>query len=353
MLVALVMAGGSGTRFWPLSRGNCPKQYLKIISDKTMIRMTVDRLLPKIPIQNIYVVTAKSQVDLVRRELPDLLESNLIIEPFGMNTAPAIAISAAWISRTHAADDVMCVLPADHVIQDTDAFLASLGQAASHAMGDALVTFGVKPAYPATSYGYIEGGACVGDDGALAVKSFKEKPDIASAVRFCEAENFFWNSGMFVWKIGTIRDAYERFLPAVAALADAIRTKWETHGGGVGFDDEYRQMPRVPVDVGIMEKAERRVVIPVDYGWNDVGGWRALFEIAERDQNNNVVLGACEALDSNSNYVRSNKLVALIGVNNLVIVDTPDALLIAEKNNSERVKDIVAALAKKSLREYL
>jgi mannose-1-phosphate guanylyltransferase len=344
-VIAVIMAGGAGKRFWPLSRQKNPKQFLRIVSEMSMIQMTVDRLLDKIHMKDIYVVTAASQANLVSKHLPDLHRSNIIIEPQGMNTAPAIALSAQYLSRRYNKNETMFVLPADSVIQNVDKFVESFEPAEKAALLDNLVTFGVEPTYPATGYGYIEGGDSA--EYGLNVKSFKEKPDPDTAKYFVDSGNYFWNSGMFMWKIGTILNTFAKYLPKVKTLLKEIDVIWEEEGLGADISYVYSRMPRIPVDIGIMEQADKRVVIPVSYGWNDVGGWKALHEITEKDKDGNFFNCKHETVDSNDNYIHSEKFVALIGVNNLVIVDSPDVLMISDIHQSERVKDIVTSLEKK------
>lgn len=351
-MIALIMAGGIGTRFWPLSRKANPKQFLNIISEDSMLQMTVKRLQPKIKIEDIYIVTAGSQAELTKKHLPELPEENIIIEPFGMNTAPCIALSAQYLARKYNKNEKMIVLPADHLIAHRDDFMASLEIGEITAEQDNLVTFGIKPDYPATGYGYIEAGEKI-DEQRFFVKQFKEKPDIKTAEQFLSSGNFFWNSGMFMWKIETILDAYKEYLPKVAKILEKIDVRWNEDGLKADISSEYAQMPKIPVDIGIMEQAEKRVVIPVDYGWNDVGSWKALYDISEKDENNNVINCGYEAIDSKNNYVNSKKFVALIGIDNLVVVESDDALLIVKKDRSEDVKNIVEKLKKDAKEELL
>ena len=351
-MIALIMAGGIGTRFWPLSRKTNPKQFLNIISEDSMIQMTVKRLHPKIKIDDIYIVTAGSQAELTKKHLPCLPEENIIIEPFGMNTAPCIALSAQYLSRKYNKTEKMIVLPADHLIALNDEFLASLEIGENAADKNYLVTFGIKPKYPATGYGYIEAGEKI-DEQNFSVVQFKEKPDIKTAEQFLRSGNFFWNSGMFMWKIETILDAYKEYLPKVAQILENIDTKWEEDGLKADISSEYALMPKIPVDIGIMEQAEKRVVIPVDYGWSDVGSWKALYDISDKDKNNNVINCEYEMIDSNNNYINSKKFITLIGINDLIVVESDDALLIAKKDRSEEVKNIVEKLKKKGKEELL
>ncbi len=351
-MIALIMAGGIGTRFWPLSRRTNPKQFLNIISEDSMLQMTVKRLQPKIKVEDIYIVTASSQVELTGKHLPCLPQENIIIEPFGMNTAPCIALSAQYLARKYNKNEKMIVLPADHLIAYKDDFLTSLELGSDSADKDNLVTFGIKPDYPATGYGYIEAGEKI-DEQSFLVKQFKEKPDIKTAEQFLSSGNFFWNSGMFMWKIETILDAYKEYLPKVAQILEKINVRWNEDGLLADISSEYKLMPRIPVDIGIMEQAEKRVVIPVDYGWSDVGSWKALYDISDKDNNNNVFRAEVQNIDSGSCYVSSSKPVALIGVKNLVVIETKDVLLISSKSKSEDVKKIVEKLKKDGKEELL
>jgi mannose-1-phosphate guanylyltransferase len=351
-MIVLIMAGGVGTRFWPLSRKTNPKQFLNIISEDSMIQMTVKRLHPKTKIDDIYIVTAGSQAELTKKHLPCLPEENIIIEPFGMNTAPCIALSAQYLARKYNKNEKMIVLPADHLITLNDDFLASLEIGGDAAEKNNLVTFGIKPDYPATGYGYIEAGDKI-DEQKFSVVQFKEKPDAETAEQFLSSGNFFWNSGMFMWKIGTILEAYKKYLPKIAQVLGKIDAIWDEDGLKADISSEYAQMPKIPVDIGIMEQAEKRVIIPVDYGWSDVGSWKALYDISDKDENKNVINCDNQMIDSRNNYVNSKKFVALIGIDDLVIIESDDALLIAKKDRSEDVKNIVEKLKKDGKEELL
>jgi mannose-1-phosphate guanylyltransferase len=346
------MAGGSGTRFWPLSRKSKPKQFLQIRGEQSMLQLTVQRLLGRIEISDIYIVTAASQVALVREHLPLLPAENIIIEPFGMNTAPCIGLSLAYLKSRIAGNESIVVLPADHVILDTEGFLDSLQKAEQPAAEGNLVTFGIVPDYPATGYGYIEAGAQA-SEGVYDVVRFKEKPDLETAKGFLAQGNFYWNSGMFYWKLDTIWQAYQAHLPAVVSLLEEIMQVWEEHGTGADIGAMYARMPRTPVDIGIMEPAAGRAVIPVNYGWNDVGSWKALADITPADEAGNSITGKSFVLDSAGNFVSSHKFVSLIGVQNLCIIETEDAILITTKDKSEDVKKVVDNLAASKQEELL
>ena len=342
-MIALIMAGGVGTRFWPKSRKANPKQFLNIVADKSMIRLTAERLSSKVDYKDIYVVTAASQAELTRKHLPELPVENIIVEPFGMNTAPCIALSAFYLARKYDSNEKILVLPADHLIAKTDEFLNKLELAETAADRENLVTFGIEPDYPATGYGYIEGGE-LQIEGIYNVKQFKEKPDLDTAKQFLESGNFYWNSGMFMWKISTIMQAYQNFLPKVTKVMQEIDKLWDENGLQADISDSYAKMPKIPVDIGIMEQAEKRSVIPVNIGWSDVGSWKALYDVSEKDENSSVIPEQNIQIDSSNNYINSQKFVALIGVENLVVVETEDAILIADKDRAESVKNVVTKL---------
>ena len=351
MIIPVIMAGGSGKRFWPLSRQAKPKQFLSITSELSMIQLTVKRMEDKVALEDIYIVTAASQKELVEKHLPDLPKENIILEPQGMNTAPAIALSAIYLSKKYNPDDQMLVLAADHVIRDVPGFLSTLEPAEKAAEKDNLVTFGIKPSFPSTGYGYIESGEKL--EFGEVVNSFKEKPNEETAEEFFKSGNYYWNSGMFMWKLETILAAFKQYLPKVNSLLDDISNCWEENGLSADISDEYTKMPRIPIDIGIMEQADKRVVIPVDYGWSDVGGWKALSEITPSDENENYTKNDSEIINSKNCYVYSDKFIAMIDVNDLVVVETSDTLLISKKDSSEKVKDIVLSLEKKNKARYL
>lgn len=352
-MIALIMAGGIGSRFWPLSRKDNPKQFLPIVSSESMIRLTVDRLKQKIDIKDIYVVTALDQVDLVKKHLPELAHENIIVEPFGMNTAPCIGLSLAWLQDKYSENETMLVAAADHLITKPEDFYKCLDTGIIAAHKDNLVTYGILPDYPATSYGYIECGSEIMEN-TFAVERFKEKPDVDTAARYLQTHRFLWNSGMFTWKLSTIRKAFQELQPEIWDLLQSISEHWKINGREASIDQFYSQMPKIPVDIGIMEMSENIAVIPADIGWSDVGGWKALADLAEKDQfGNSTKFPELYNIDSSNNYVYSQKMVSLIGVDNLVIVDTEDALLIMNKERSEEVKKLVNMLKEEKQDKYL
>lgn len=340
------MAGGSGTRFWPQSRKNMPKQFLNVLGRTSMLQKTVERLLAKVALRDIYIVTAANQVELVKQHLPRLPVENIIIEPFGMNTAPCIALSVEYLKSRYADGETMLVLPSDHVIRNVPAFMHSLIPAESEARKGRLITFGIVPEYPATGYGYIEAGTEIAP-GVREVTRFKEKPDLATAIEFVNQGSFFWNSGMFCWSIASISKAFNSFLPEVSQVANAIADKWEAEGFNADIAELYKQMPRIPIDIGILEKAENRGVIPVNYGWSDVGSWKALADITPTDAAGNFFSGAGKAITAKGNYIQNTKFTAIIGLDNICVIETKDAILVCSKDKSEEVKKIVDYLTDK------
>jgi len=344
-MIALIMAGGSGTRFWPLSRTSLPKQYLRLVGDKSMLQLTFDRLETLVPPEKVYVVTSFSQAILVKEHLPSLPPENIIIEPFGMNTAPCIALSVEYLRAFYPENETMVVLPADHIVKDTFAFIDALKKAERFAQKGILITFGIIPDYPATGYGYIEKGEVI-EDGIYFVKQFKEKPDLDTARAFLKQGTFFWNSGIFCWTLSSIRKALQEFIPETLDIAEKVLQLKQSFATEEEIAAVYRKMPRLPIDIGVMEKAKSRAVIPVNLGWSDVGSWKALADISPKDKNQNTFKVDGFALNAKDDYVYSDKFVALIGVDGLCIVETEDAILVTSKEQSERVKEVVEYLKK-------
>lgn len=351
-MIALIMAGGVGTRFWPASTNKLPKQFLPIIASKSMIRLTFERLMPLIESKDIYVVTAQDQSQLVKEHLPEMPPENIIIEPFGMNTAPCLALSLAHLQDRYPPDEKMIVLPADHYIRDTQKYLQSLELARSTADKELLISFGIQATYPATGYGYIEAGEDL-SPGVRKMKRFKEKPELNMAISFLEQGNFYWNSGMFCWKLSTLKQAFLAHLPqALEKAVELIKARDELQNEQIQRQI-YAQMPKVPIDIGIMEKASNRAVIPVDYGWSDVGSWQALSELSIKDEQGNSFQTSGLAIDAKDNYIHTQKFTALIGINELCIIESENAILVCPKERSEEVKAVVDKLKQEKKEELL
>jgi mannose-1-phosphate guanylyltransferase len=356
-MYVVIMAGGRGARFWPRSRGSRPKHLLDIVSDKTIVRETVDRISPMFQPEKILIVTGQEHSRELIRQLPDIPNENIIIEPVGRNTAPCIGLAALHIKRK-TADAVMLVLPSDHMIADENRFRKILRVAASAAQrGHELVTIGIRPTGPETGYGYIEQGGemtVIDDEPVYGVRSMREKPDLAQAQALLAQGGFCWNSGMFIWKVSTILDAFRQWLPDLYQGLLRIEAALGSTREADVVEEVYRQLQPVSIDYGVMEKAHNALVIPGDFGWSDVGSWDALWEASSRDEQGNAMRGQVIAVDSHRCLVQSpDKLVALVGVEDLIVVETADALLICKRGASQSVREVVERLEREKRRELL
>jgi len=322
-----------------------------------MIQATVQRLSGLIPIENCHVVTNADYVDTTRKQLPALPEDNILAEPVGRNTAPCILYAALRLQLSDP-DAIMVVLPADHRIGDVEAFQTVLkrGIEKAHEQG-ALVTIGIEPTYPATGYGYIQYDsvqhATEADSGAWFVKTFAEKPNEATAERFIDSGDFLWNSGMFIWRADSILSAIERHLPdvwdAFASSAKAMGTQSEV----AAITRAYKSCPSISIDYGVMEHAEKVFVVPGNFDWNDVGDWKAVYDLSEKGRHGNAITGHAVVHDSGRCLVHAGeKLIALVGVHDLIVVDTADAVLICHRDASQQVKNVVDYLQAHQLDEY-
>jgi mannose-1-phosphate guanylyltransferase len=336
-LLALIMAGGSGTRFWPLSRKDFPKQFLPLLGDKSLIAQTAERVRSILAGDHLYVVSTARQETLLKVYLP---EAKRILEPEGRNTAPCLMLALVELMRAgFSRDVVMAVLPADHYIADEEMFRTTLKRAAAVAVETkGLVTLGIVPASPHTGYGYIEADTATTVPGGIGhqVRRFVEKPDRKTAENFLRQRNFFWNGGIFVWTLGALADAFAKFLPQDWARMSAYRTPAE-------LEAIYRTIESRPVDVAVLEKADNIYVIPVSMGWSDVGSWNALYELRSDGAGANVVVsGDVKSRESRGCLVQvgDKTRVALVGVENLVIVERDGVLLIADRGHDQLVRDI-------------
>lgn len=346
-LYGVIMAGGRGTRFWPASRHKRPKQLLSILGDRSLLRQTVDRLLPMLPADRMIVVTGQDIAQAVRESLPEIPPENFLLEPEGRNTAPCIGWAALHL-RQHAGDPVMAVLPSDHLIGDPVEFRRVLTAASDWArQGEHLVTLAIRPCHPETGYGYIHVGDCCGrmrDVPIFFVEGFREKPDRATAESLLEAGDFFWNSGIFVWKASTILEALERYLPdlyqGLLGMQEALQ-----RGKGDEAARWFRNLNPVSIDYGVIEKAEQVYALQAKFGWSDVGNWAAVYEQSPKDALGNACRGDLLAVDTTGCLVDApGKLVALVGVKDLVIVDAGDALLVCRREQAQQIREVVERL---------
>lgn len=357
MIYGVIMAGGSGTRFWPESRRARPKQLLRIVSDKTMIRATVERISPEIPPDRVLVVTTEHQAAEIRTELAELRSEMVVAEPAGRNTAACVALAAYKLQKLDP-EALMVVLPADHLIRKEREFLDILKLGIEVvSKGEYLLTFGIVPNRPETGYGYILMGGPHADEESSSVyrvDRFVEKPDFPTAQFYVESGSYLWNSGMFVWKVAEIIKAFDRHLPLLSAAIRQIVPHLNTAGECDALRGAYEQIESVSVDNGIMERADNVLVIPMDVDWSDVGCWSSLADVWAADETGNVAKGEVVALDSSGCIVSSpHKLVTLIGVEDLVVVDTPDALLICKKDRTQEVRKVQEILKKKGYHHLL
>lgn len=351
-VTALIMAGGRGERFWPRSRKNMPKQFLTLTDDgKTMIQLTIERIKPIVEVEDIFIVTNKDYKHLVIEQLPDLPKENIICEPMGKNTAPCIGLGAVHISNKYE-DAVMIVLPSDHLITYNKMFLDVLKDAVEVAEKDRnLVTIGITPTYPETGYGYIKFNQDMCEKRAYSVDCFVEKPSYELAKKYLESEEYLWNSGMFVWKISSILNNIREIMPK---MYNGLMKIKENIDDNEVFYNEYSNFENESIDCGIMEKAKDIFILPGTFGWDDVGSWNAVERIRKTNELGNVVSGNVITIDTKNCIIEgSNKLIATIGIENLVVVDTEDATLICEKNSTSSIKKVLENLKICNRNEYI
>jgi len=359
-MYAVILAGGAGTRFWPLSRRKTPKQLMTVFAGTSMLQKTVERIAPMKP-KRILVVTNELQADETKRQVKGYQKEcriDVVVEPVGRNTAPAIGLAASIIAR-HDPEALMLVLPADHYIADEGEFRNTVQQGREAAMNGYLVTMGIVPTRPETGYGYIEADTELRGKGPFPVRRFVEKPDRNRALEFLNSGNFYWNSGMFLWRVDVILDSILAFMPDLAASLSRLSFQddiWELDDLAPRIEDMYRDVRGESIDYGVMEKADNVMVVPASFGWSDVGSWSALPEVIPPDREGNVAVDVREGLTLEASgclvYGRG-KLVALVGVRDLIVVNTDDALLVCHREKAQDVKKVVEELGKRGLTEYL
>lgn len=351
----LIMAGGRGERFWPKSRKNLPKQFLSLTDDgKTMIQLTVERILPLVDMEDIYIATNRDYKRLVQEQLPELPEENILCEPIGRNTAPCIGLGAIHISKKYE-DAIMMVLPSDHLIKYNDMFVDTLSKGCAIAeKGPNLVTIGITPDYPETGYGYIKFLPEQKDGDAYAVDRFVEKPSLAVAKEYLATEQYLWNSGMFMWKVSTILDNLQQFMPSIYSGLQTIKASIGTAEQDSVLEMEFTAFPSESIDYGIMEKASNIYILPGAFGWDDVGSWLAVGRIRKNDDEGNVVSGNIITVNTSNCIIEGDKkLIATVGLEDLIIVDTPDATLVCDKNSAGDIKKVLEQLKNADREEYI
>lgn len=352
-----IMAGGIGSRFWPMSRTDHPKQFLDILSTgKTLIQQTFDRYSKMVPVENIFIVTAKEYNSIVKEQLPLIPEENILGEPSRKNTAPCIAyIAFKLLKRDPKA--LMIAAPADHLVLESDQFMKTSMIALDFVDHlNALVTIGINPTYPNTGYGYIQHETTAAAPGIYKVKTFTEKPNLELAKTFLASGDFLWNAGIFVWKVKHIVDALEKYLPEVYEVFAAEKEKFNTPLESQAIEEIYPQCTSISIDFGVMEKADNVYVIPASFGWSDLGTWNSAWDNMERDYLDNAVAGKnVMVIDATKCMVHApdNKLVLLQGMNDYIVVDTKDVLLICKKEKEQEIKEYVAEVKRHKGDKYL
>lgn len=354
-ITALIMAGGRGERFWPKSRRSLPKQFLEITDDgKTMIQLTVERISPLVDMKDIFIATNKDYKKLVLKQLPEIPEENILCEPVGRNTAPCIGLGAMHISSKYE-DALMLVLPSDHQIKFNKMYLTALNDACQVAeKGENLVTIGIMPDYPETGYGYIKFNTHDMDGRAYKVERFVEKPSLEVAKEYLATEEYLWNSGMFIWKVSSILKNMEKLMPETYAGLTRIKSAIGTENQEITLEQEFVKMEAQSIDYGIMEKARNIYILPGMFGWDDVGSWLALERIKKTNEFGNVVDGNIITVDTQNCIIQgTKKLIATVGMKDMIVVDTEDAMLICAKDSTGSIKKVLENLKICNRDEYL
>ena len=347
-ITAVIMAGGKGERFWPKSRTSYPKQFLSLTPDgETMIQKTIKRILPLVAAEDIFIVTNESYVPIINEQLPEIPHENILAEPVARNTAPCIALAASVISKKYD-DAVMMVLPSDHLLKYEEIYIDIMRHAVKvAAKGDNLVTIGITPTYPETGYGYIKFCSSGDDDmpGVYKVDRFVEKPCLETAKEYLNTGRYLWNSGMFVWKVSSIMDNFKKFLPDIYEGYLKMKETALTGSFRETVAECFESFRSESIDFGIMEKAENIYTLPGSFGWDDVGSWLALEKINRTDECGNYVSGDVISIDTSKSIICGNKkLIATLGIKDLIVVDTDDAMLICAKDHTQQVKKVIETL---------
>ena len=345
----ILLAGGAGTRLWPVSRELYPKQLVKFIGNNSLIQSTIKRLMPPLDMENMRIVCGNEHVHEIARHIEEIgirTDEIIIAEPCGRNTAPAILLAMLNILKNED-DAVLCIFPADHVIRNNDAFHEKLLSSIKLAEMGYIVTFGIKPDYPETGYGYIEGAGEIREH-AFSVKRFVEKPDMETAKRYVEAGNFFWNSGMFTFKASVMMKELNIHQPELLAKMEQLDLS-----GSMVFQKDYERLPNISIDYAVMEKTDKSAVLPSDFGWSDIGSWKSLYDFIPKDANGNVIDGDVISNRTKNCFIMGyERLIATNKIKNMVVVETPDSVFVSDMESSRDVKSIVEKLKQKGRSEY-
>lgn len=353
-LYAVIMAGGVGSRFWPRSKKKLPKQLLKIFGDRTMIQSTVDRLTGLVDNDNIYVITNALQRDEVIKQLENIPTENIIDEPFGRNTAACIGLASVIISKKDS-EAVTVVLPADHIIREKDKFIETIENAAQFAYkSKGLVTIGINPTRPETGYGYIQINDKEVSKNIHKVYTFAEKPNYATALRFLESGDFLWNSGMFIWRVDAILDEIKNLMPDLYEGLMKIQSHISQPNFKAELTNVYGQLKKISIDYGIMEKSSKVFLTKGMFTWSDVGSWEEVYQLSEKNEYGNAIIGKVFTDMVADSYIYSpDKMTAVIGIDNIIVINHDDTLLICRRDKAQNVKEVVDFLKIKKWEEYL
>lgn len=345
---AVIMAGGKGERFWPLSTSSRPKQLLDLVGDRALIAQAVERIAPFIPAENVFIVTNKNLVSATRSVLPELPPENVVGEPVGRDTAAAAALGSALV-ESRDPHGAFCILTADQIMGDLDRFRETLQQSLDYATkSDVLITIGIRPLHPDTGFGYIQSGDALAERGGIEffkADAFKEKPQLNVAKQYFDDGGYYWNSGMFIWSVASLRKAMAAHVPHLIELMDAV----VPHVGKDSLDgvleEQFADLPKISVDYALMEKADNIVMAAGTFYWDDVGSWPALINHFDQDAQGNTAIGTVEALEAGDNIVYSKgRLTAMLGVNELIVVQAEGVTMICAKDRAQDIKKLVAAV---------
>lgn len=356
-LYTIIMAGGSGTRFWPRSKKEKPKQYLNLFGNKSLLQTTIDRFLIISDPHNIYIVSGKSQKSILEEQTKILPKKNLIYEPVGKNTLPCIGLAAMFVEKENP-DGIMIVTPSDHLIKNSELFKETIVNATELARNNnGIVTIGINPTYPSTGYGYVQTEKETGIKNGIKqfkVKKFIEKPDEQKAAEYLKKGGYYWNSGMFVFRVSVFLDAVKNYTPKIFEGLKKIESKTGSPEFEGTLNSVYNTFENISIDYGVMEHANNIYLVEGNFEWNDLGSWESVYLTDEKNSEGNVLSGECIVLDSKNSYVYSDKgLVALIGLDNLIVVQDGNTTLVCNRNNAEDVKKIVNKLKENKKDQYL
>jgi len=356
MIYCLLMAGGSGTRFWPKSREKKPKQFLNIYGKKSLIENTISRFEKLTPPKNIYIVTKESQKKEIKKYIHNIPIDNVIFEPVGKNTAPCIGLGVLFI-QSKDPESIIIVSPADHLIQKQNIFIKTINAGVKVAQdNNCFVTIGITPDRPATGYGYIQSNKkirTVNNINVYTVSTFAEKPDVETAQRFINSGDFYWNSGIFIFKVQTYFKAVKKFLPDLYKALMDIKSSLTKNDFGEKLHKIYPTLKSTSIDNGIMEKADNVCIVKGNFPWNDLGSWEQVYKLSKKNNNGNTLNGKVITKNVKNSYIDTDEMVAVLGLKDIIIVQNEGATIICRKDKSEDIKDIVEELKKKKLNKYL